>query len=57
MVSTLLGFIILRQAIALPGLGANRGDSASGDDVGGAAVANRRECTADGVVRALGLRS
>ncbi len=27
MVSTLLGFIILRQAIALPGLGANRGDA------------------------------
>ena len=27
MVSTLLGFIILQQAIALPGLGANRGDA------------------------------
>ena len=27
MVSTLLGFIILRQAIALPGLGASRGDA------------------------------
>lgn len=27
MVSTLLGFIILRQAIALPGLNANRGDA------------------------------
>ena len=27
MVSTLLGFIILRQAIALPGLGAGRGDA------------------------------